>query len=177
MKLSTFILALVTLFAFSSSQLSAQKLKNKRTEKITKPIAKTSMSMDGEYFGEKFVILKPIAVEKAIQKLDSKDTLNVQLSGVVQKVCKSKGCWTNIGSTMEADQSMFVKFKDYGFFLPLDCDGKEIVLTGKAYIEETPVDELRHYAEDEGKSAEEIAAITKPAKEYKFMASGAYLKN
>ena len=73
MKLSTFILALVTLFAFSSSQLSAQKLKNKRTEKITKPIAKTSMSMDGEYFGEKFVILKPIAVEKAIQKLDSKD--------------------------------------------------------------------------------------------------------
>ena len=37
------------------------------------------------------------------------------------------------------------------------------------------VDELRHNAEDEGLSKEEIAKITEPEEQYKFMASGVLL--
>ena len=70
------------------------------------------------------------------------------------------------------DQSVFVKFKDYGFFMPLDLAGSEVIVQGKAYKEVTSVDELRHYAEDEGLSAEEIAKITEPEEELKFMADG-----
>ena len=46
---------------------------------------------------------------------------------------------------------------------------------GKAYYQITSLDELRHYAEDAGKSAEEIAAITEPKKELRFLASGVLL--
>lgn len=132
---------------------------------------------DGAFYGEQFEIGEATTVPTAIEKMKMQDTLNIQLNGMVESVCKKKGCWTNISSKDNSEETVFVKFKDYGFFLPLDCEGQEVVMQGKAYIEETPVDELRHYAEDEGKSEEEIAAITEPAKEYKFMASGVYLKN
>lgn len=142
--------------------------------KQTTPVAET---IEGAFFGEEFSITNTTSVPTAISSLGQKDTLDIQLSGVVESVCKKKGCWTNIASKDNLEETMFVKFKDYGFFLPLDCEGQEVVLQGQAYMEETPVDELRHYAEDEGKSAEEIALITEPTQEYKFMASGAFLKN
>lgn len=137
----------------------------------------TATTTDGQYFGEQFEVATTTNIQEAMAQLGTKDTLNIQLTGVVESVCKKKGCWTNIVTTDKPDESFFVKFKDYGFFLPLDCEGQEVVMQGQAYIETTPVDELRHYAEDEGKSEEEIAAITEPKDEYKFMASGVLLKN
>ena len=54
--------------------------------------------------------------------------------------------------------------------------GKEVIVNGKAYIKEVPIDELRHYAEDAGKSAEAIAAITELKRTYSFEADGVLLK-
>ncbi len=72
-------------------------------------------------------------------------------------------------------EEMMVKFKDYGFFVPKDIAGRKVVMEGYAFREVTPVDELRHYAEDEGLSTEEIEAITEPKEELKFLASGVLL--
>ena len=69
-----------------------------------------------------------------------------------------------------------VKFKDYGFFMPKNIAGKEVIIDGKAYVSELSVEEQRHYAEDAGKSEEEIAAITEPKRTYSFEANGVLLK-
>lgn len=71
---------------------------------------------------------------------------------------------------------MRVRFKDYGFFVPLDSEGSEAIIEGIAYRDTVPVDELRHYAEDAGKSEEEIAAITEPEVNVRFLAHGVLLK-
>ena len=63
-----------------------------------------------------------------------------------------------------------VRFKDYGFFMPLDIAGREVIMNGKAFYQTTSVDDLRHYAEDAGKSQEEIDAITEPKRELAFLA-------
>ena len=68
--------------------------------------------------------------------------------------------------------SMFVKFKNYAFFMPKDLAGKKVVMVGNAFKEITTVEELRHFAQDEGKSKEDIAKITKPKEDIKFMANG-----
>jgi len=68
-----------------------------------------------------------------------------------------------------------VRFKDYGFFVPLDATG-EVIINGKAYVSETSVEELKHYAEDAGKSSEEIALIVKAEKTFSFEANGVLLK-
>ncbi|MEJ2113782.1 MAG: DUF4920 domain-containing protein, partial [Flavobacteriaceae bacterium] len=60
--------------------------------------------------------------------------------------------------------------------VPKDISGKVVIIQGKAFINEVPVDELRHYAEDAGKSEEEIAQITSPKKTYSCEAEGVLLK-
>ncbi len=67
---------------------------------------------------------------------------------------------------------MRVTFKDYGFFVPLDSKGREVVMQGKAYADTVTVDMLKHYAEDAGKSQEEIDAITEPEVANAFEATG-----
>lgn len=125
-------------------------------------------------FGEKFEAKNVINYDQLLTELETKAEVNdVVVKGKVDGVCQAKGCWMTIVSDSNPKaESMFVKFVDYGFFMPLDLGGGQVVMKGKAYKEETSVDELRHYAEDEGKSAEEIAKITEPVTELKFMASG-----
>jgi hypothetical protein len=132
----------------------------------------TKKKGDGKTFGEKVTTKGSISYDQMLDKLGKTDKLdNVKITGTVEAVCKAKGCWMNIKSE-SGKPSMFVKFKDYAFFMPKDIIGKKIVMVGNAFKEITTVDELRHFAEDEGKSKEEIAKITKPKEEMKFMANG-----
>jgi len=159
----TLLIVLLGIFAFSSCKQGA------------KPVAVE----DGKtFYGEKITADGAITYDQLLEKLETTDSVtNVKVTGLIDGVCQAKGCWMNIVSTSDkSKESMFVKFKDYGFFMPLDASGSTATMEGKAYKEETSVEELRHYAEDEGKSAEEIAAITEPITELKFMASGVILQ-
>lgn len=129
-------------------------------------------STDNKHFGETITSKKAISYDDMLSKMAASDKLeNVKVMGTVEAVCKAKGCWMNIKS--EAGQpSMFVKFQDYAFFMPKDIVGKKVVMLGSAFKEITSVEDLRHFAEDEGKSKEEIAKINKPREEMKFMAKG-----
>lgn len=102
------------------------------------------------------------------------DTMDVKVRGVIQEVCVNKGCW--IKMPVNDTEAAFVKFKDYGFFLPKNGTDKEVVLRGKAYKSVTPKEELIHYAEDAGESKEEIAKITEDKVTYSFMADGALVE-
>ncbi len=137
----------------------------------------TNVSLAQKNFGEKITPKKAISYEALLAKLEKMDAkskpIDVKVKGDVAAVCQVKGCWMKIVSKQDANKpQLFVKFKDYAYFMPKDLSGGEVVMKGKAYIEETSVDELRHYAEDDGKSPEEIAKITEPKRELKFMADG-----
>jgi hypothetical protein len=126
------------------------------------------------YYGAEITDAGAISFDQMLLKMADADTIAVKVKGKIEGVCQAKGCWMNITSS-NTDKSMFVKFKDYGFFMPLDASGQTAIMNGKAYREITSVEELKHYAEDEGQSAEEIAAITEPIEELKFMADGVIL--
>lgn len=99
------------------------------------------------------------------------DTLSVKFASEIKKTCKKKGCWMTLD--LSNDKQAFVKFKDYAFFVPKEgAEEHKTVVSGKAFITETSVDELKHYAIDAGKSNEEIEAITESKVEYGFMADG-----
>lgn len=102
------------------------------------------------------------------------DTLQVKFLSTVDEVCQSKGCWMKMDLD---DEQVMIKFKDYAFFMPKDIAGKEVILNGKAYIEVMSVDEQQHYAEDAGKTEEEIAQITEPKKTLSFMSDGVLIVN
>lgn len=131
-----------------------------------------------ENFGASFTIENLLSTEEMRLKYESMqagDSVLVSFKTKVNEVCQKKGCWIKLDlgdNTTEA----FVKFKDYEFFVPKDAAQADAIIKGIAYKAETSVAELRHYAEDAGKSAEEIAAITKPKLEYTFLADGIFLK-
>ncbi|MFN7117884.1 MAG: DUF4920 domain-containing protein [Saprospiraceae bacterium] len=129
--------------------------------------------MSGETFGEKINAKGAVSYEQMLKQLQGKDSIAVKVVGTVDAVCQMKGCWMTINEANKPE--MMVKFKDYGFFVPKDISGRKVVMQGFAYREVTSVDELRHYAEDAGKSKEEIEKITQPKEELKFMASGVLL--
>ncbi len=108
-------------------------------------------------------------------KMAESDSLNIKIAAVATEVCKKKGCWMKV-ETANGEQ-MRVTFKDYGFFVPLDIAGKEVVFEGIAVRDTTTVEDLRHYAEDGGATEEEIAAITEPEIKVSFIAEGVILRD
>ena len=89
---------------------------------------------------------------------DNYDLTNI--SGEIINVCPKKGCWMNVKVDLD---TIFVKFKDYGFFVPkTGIEGKSILMSGKIFSDTISVERLRHYAEDAQLSIEEIENITQP---------------
>lgn len=129
------------------------------------------------YFGEQINSEGALAYDDLYTKLKSVDEINnVKVKARVTGVCQAKGCWMNLTSPSAVNSNeLFVKFKDYGFFMPKDIAGRDVIVEGRAYKEVTSVDELRHYAEDEGLSEAEVLAINEPKEELKFMAHGVIL--
>ena len=70
------------------------------------------------------------------------------------------------------EEPIMVRFKDYCFFMPQDIVGRTVVVDGRAWGKETSVASLKHYAEDKGRSAEEIAQITEPKEDIAIVAEG-----
>lgn len=102
------------------------------------------------------------------------DSISTKMVAKVDEVCQAKGCWMKLD--LGNDEQVMVKFKDYGFFMPKNIAGKEVIINGKAFVSEVSVEEQRHYAEDAGKSETEIAAITEVKRTYTFEADGVLLK-
>ena len=100
------------------------------------------------------------------------DTIQVTMLGMVSDVCSKKGCWMTL--PLSNGEELMVRFKDYGFFVPTDASGEAIV-NGLAYVSETSLADLRHYAEDAGASSAEIEAIIEPKITYSLMADGVLL--
>ena len=136
----------------------------------------TDTDMAFASFGEKINDTEVLTSEEMFKKFQGMkpgDTVDVKFKAKVNSVCQKKGCWMRL-KVGENDEA-FVKFKDYGFFMPKDIADQEAIVAGKAYVEETSVEDLKHFAQDAGKSEEEIAAITETDLTYTVISHGVLL--
>lgn len=150
---------------------------NQSGQPLFSPAQPTSLAAaDGEKIlrGEEVDESAAISVAELIKLMEGKDKLEVTVKARVEECCQKKGCWMKVD--MGNGQTMMVTFKDYGFFVPLESAGKTAIMKGIAYYDTISVDMLRHYAEDAGKSKEEIEAITESSYALAFEASGVVLK-
>jgi len=130
-------------------------------------------SIAGSY-GEFISVENAVTVADMFQTLQRTGSFDGKVMGEISEVCKSKGCWM----TMELPDGnkMRVTFKDYGFFVPTKSSGYMAIVDGKASKTVTDVETLRHFAEDEGLSVEEINKINAPKEEYTFEAEGVLIQ-
>ncbi len=167
MKRITTLALIFTLFCASCN------LKKENNEPTKEPSASAFTS-----FGKKITennVLSADAMQNKFKNMNVGDTLNLKFTTTVNSVCKKKGCWMKLD--LGDEKETMVRFKDYGFFMPLNCEDEEVIVNGKAYVTITPIEELQHYAKDAGKSDAEINAITEAKYTYAFLADGVLLKN
>jgi hypothetical protein len=138
-------------------------------------VALTTAAASAQSFhGEKITETGAISTAALVQKMQRTDSLETKVTGTVESVCKMKGCWMKVN--LPDGQTMRVTFRDYGFFVPKDIVGKTVVMEGKASQKTTSVADLKHYAQDAGKSKAEIAKITEPERALAFVADGVIVK-
>ena len=100
---------------------------------------------------------------------------DIKIEGKILSTCPMKGCWMRLN--VEKD-TILVRFKNYGFFVPKNGSvGKSAIINGKISVDTISVAQLRHYAEDAGKSNLEISQINEPEITISFLADGVIIRN
>lgn len=150
--------------------------KNEKSNKETEVLAENNTTSYNS-FGDEINLESAISASEALNKFNSLkpgDTLDLKFTSKIKNVCKKKGCWMIL--ELPEGEDVRVTFKDYGFFVPKDSENTDVIVEGKAFINEMSIEDQKHYAEDEGKSEAEIAAITSPEVSRAFIANGVLLK-
>ena len=164
------IITLILVVCFTIACKTDKKVEVNEDEITTQDMAFTSI-------GKKIIADDALSADRMKEHYENMsvgDTVNSKMTAVVEEVCQSKGCWMKL--KLDDGEQVMVKFKDYGFFMPKDIAGREVIVNGIAFVDEMSVEDQRHYAEDGGESEEAIAAITEPKKTFSFEADGVLLK-
>ena len=145
----------------------------------TKPKAKAE-KLDAkvyDHFGTGITIGKePASLADVVKNADKLTGKTLRVEGEITGVCQAKGCWMELGKLdSKGNPPLFVKFKDYGFFMPKDSSGRTAIVEGTMTFKQETVAETRHYLEDAGKH-EEAKKVTEGRKILRFMASGVAIK-
>lgn len=164
------------IFSFLLLALIVVSCKNDKQNIETESVETETAEIAYASFGNEIEASNAVDASELAEKfknMQAGDSVSTKMIAKVDEVCQAKGCWMRLD--LGNDEQVMVKFKDYGFFMPKNIAGKDVIINGKAYVTEVSVDEQRHYLEDAGKSEEEIAAIIEPKKTYSFEADGVLL--
>lgn len=165
--------ALITSLSFSCQKPAESEKEVVETSVKAEPVGEVEI-VPGSY-GATMEENSVIGTSEMISAVETSGTFTGKIAGEIKEVCTNKGCWFTMD--LANGEPMRVTFKDYGFFIPTNSQGFPIILEGVATMTETDVETLKHFAEDQGKSKEEVDAITAPKREITFEATGVVIKD
>lgn len=158
---------------FAAAALVACNNQNPTTENVEETVTE---QLALNYYGDTITMDGAVDIATFKTKIAGVDSLPVKLEATINETCKMKGCWMTVD--LGNGEEMRVRFKDYGFFVPTEgASGKVAVMEGYAFTDTISVEHLKHLAEDAGKTAEEIAAISEPEIGVNFEAIGVIIKD
>ena len=141
------LLALIAI-GMSPVVFAAESAGNNEVIRLSEPVAQTATH---EVFGAMLPDSgSPLSLVELVEDNDKYQDQEVLLATRIAKVCQKKGCFF---VATEGALTARVSFKDYGFFIPTDSGGKDVVLLGTYSRKTVSKEEADHYAEDLGESA------------------------
>jgi hypothetical protein len=163
MKKTYFLFILIGLTAIACSPSSTE----------TSEETESEATVAGYYGDTEWENEESISLASLMDSLQLSDSIYTTVEGKIDAACQAKGCWMSMSA---AENEIFVKFKDYGFFVPMNSAGHDATMRGWAYAESQSVADQIEYAKDAEASDEEIAKITEPIRKYTFTADGVVIK-
>jgi hypothetical protein len=136
--------------------------------------ANSSKKLGKSYGVVKVDTSRSVSVKEVVKGLETKnDRVEFTFQAPLAEICQAAGCWVSIDKGN--GETFRVRFKDH-FTIPVKTlPGTEAYFHGYAYWDEISVDLQKHFAEDAGRSKEEIEKISAPKKEMCFEADGIVL--
>ena len=127
------------------------------------------------HYGEIITSENIVDYSEAKKLVADQGKISTKIQGTILETCAKKGCWIRLKAD---NDTLFVRFKDYGFFVPTSgVEGKTAILQGEATYETLEIEQVKHYAEDAGKSKEEIELITEQEYIFSFTATGVIIED
>ena len=123
-----------------------------------------------ESFGAEVVVEEVPATAEVLPTISTRDTVDVKFVATIEEVCQMKGCWMTLKS--DNGERIRVTFKDYGFFVPKDAAGREVIIDGIASLKELDEETAKHFADDSGREFNPETDM----KEVSIVASGVLIK-
>ena len=152
---------IIALFITCTSAVFAQP--NNNLIRLSEPAYETEKY---ELFGEPIKESDFQPAVRLAEIVDSKQKEGpVKLVTTVAQVCQKKGCFF---IARDENYTARITFKEYGFFIPTDSEGKEVVLVGEFSVKTLSEDQAKHFAEDAGENPGKISG---DQKEYSVVAS------
>ena len=171
----TFALLLALAFAFVAGCAEPE---------VSEEIATDELGENVEYasYGESVVLEDGMAsLDPATLTADplAYNGTVVRVEGQVAEVCVNAGCWLTLANPTATPIRVQVPRDEAGKYVytfPTDLGMVDAIIEGTVTVDTLGVDELRHYAEDEGRPQSAIDAITEPQPTVQLIARGALLK-
>ena len=175
MNCSSLSVALVLIFLLgcSPAESEAKRESQEKQEVVLKGEAHKAPStkLYGETLPEDLPILDLEAILQRPQEYTGKTGL---ISGYVRRACSKKGCWMEISASSDPKaKSCRVKFKDYGFFVPLNAAGSTVRLAASIAMKVVSNEYVDHYEAEGGSFADKNSDGT--ANEIQLLATGVEL--
>lgn len=112
-----------------------------------------------------------ISIAELVNIMDkSKTPYTTTLKAPLSAVCQNAGCWVQVAKP--DGKALTIRFKNHFTIPPSTPIGTESLIHGVAYWDTVSVKALRHYAEDAGKTMDEINKITQPEFKLNFEGDG-----
>tara|TARA_B100000609_G_scaffold189237_1_gene176061 strand:- start:456 stop:932 length:477 start_codon:yes stop_codon:yes gene_type:complete len=126
------------------------------------------------YYGDLINNSDIINISEVKNSISQNGKIETKIQGKILSTCAKKGCWMKLKTE---EDTLMVRFKDYGFFVPKEgVEGCNAIIQGEAYYDTLTVELLQHYAQDAGKSEDEILSITEPDYNFLFEANGVIIQ-
>lgn len=120
---------------------------DEEVKRLSEPVASTATH---EVFG---ALLPeqgaPLGLSELINNVEEYQDQEVLVATRIAKVCQKKGCFF---VATEGAATARISFKDYGFFIPTDAGGKEVLLLGTFSRTSVSAKEAEHFASDLGET-------------------------
>jgi hypothetical protein len=122
--------------------------------------------------GEKLTGAPAVKLSALLKEPEKHAGKTVTVEAKVRQACERKGCWMELAEKTDGP-GVRVKFKDYGFFVPLDSAGSTAKVEGTVKVAELSEAMAKHY-EEEG--AKVHRGADGKAREVQLVATGVELK-
>lgn len=132
-------------------------------------------------FGAPIPAKRALSLEQAVARAETLADTPVVIKARIGDVCKKRGCWMTLTDADRAQQ-VRVRFTASdqctdGFFVPRNASGHDAYVHGILKADRISEELARHYAEDEGRSPDDIKRIVGPQPVVTMVATGVMISD